>query len=258
MATSIIIESVNYDGELANILFTPSNEELVLNLGDQILPFEFDASLLTPPRDVYGSYTILVEGSDCSKTLIVPAPEPTPTPTLTPSRTPTPTPNITPTPTENPCPTITPTLRPTATPRPTRTPVPTLTPTPTQPICPTATPLPTATPGPAPSGIYYGKFTGSTITVGDVGLLTFVTTNNPTNSYVTFPTGTAYGYILIPISLPQPSEFRDSNNGCSGSNIPFNNIGTVIIIDTNGFPITYNIYRTFFPFFGNTECWMCV
>jgi hypothetical protein len=257
MSQIITINSVTYDGEFASILFNPHNTTIVINLGVVQLPYTFNSGLLTPPRDVYGSYTILVEGSDCSKTLIVPTPEPTPTPTLTPSRTPTPTPNITPTPTENPCPTITPTLRPTATPRPTKTPLPTITPTPTQPICPTATPGPTPTPAPAPSGIYFGKFSGSSITSGNVGLLTFVTTNNPTNSYVTFPLGSAYGYILIPITLSQPTGFRDSDSGCSGFNIPMNNIGTIIIIDGNGFPITYNIYRTFFPFFGDTDCWLC-
>jgi hypothetical protein len=257
MSQIITINSVTYDGEFASILFTPYNTSIVINLGVVKLPYTFNSGLLTPPRDVYGSYTILVVGSDCSKTLVVPAPTPTPTPTLTPSRTPTPTPNITPTPTENPCPTITPTLKPTATPRPTKTPLPTITPTPTQPICPTATPGPTPTPAPAPSGIYYGKFTGTTVTGGDISTFTFVTTNNPTNSYVTFSTGTAYGYILIPITLTQPTGFRDSDVGCSGFNIPMNNIGTIIIIDGNGFPITYNIYRTFYPFFGDTDCWLC-
>lgn len=253
----ITINSVTYDGEIASILFNPHNTNIVINLGLVELPYTFNSGLLTPPREIYGNYTILVGDSDCSKTLVVPPPQPTPTPTLTPSRTPTPTPNITPTPTENPCPSITPTPYPTATPRPTRTPRPTPTPTATQIPCPTLTPVPTSTPAPAPPGIYYGKFSGSTIVSGDVWSFMFVTTNNPTNSYVTFPIGTAYGYILIPITLQQPTGFRDSDSGCSGFNIPMNNIGTIIITDGNGFPITYNIYRTFYPFFGDTDCWLC-
>jgi hypothetical protein len=331
MSQIITIQSVNFDGETANVLFNPDNSDVTINLGDITLPFTFEPGLLSPPREVYGTYTILVLGDDCPNILNVPRPTPTPTPSNTPTRTPTPTPTRTPTqtptntptPTQTPTPTPTPTATTTATPTPTPTPTwdlcvtplppnftpsntPTNTPTPTQtptntptptrtPDCfptqtatatptatptstptatptstPTATPTstPTATPGvtvtptpspvPAPSRIYYGKFTGSTITSGDASTFSFVITNDPTNSYVTFNTGSAYGYILIPVTLPQPSEFRDSNTGCSGSNIPINNIGTLVIIDTNGFAITYNIYRTFFSFFGQVDCWMCV
>jgi hypothetical protein len=260
MSQSITIDSILYDGELASILFKPDNSDDVINLGLVELPFTFYPNLLSPPREVYGSYTILVQGSSCSKTLNVPRPTPTPTPTVTPTRTPTPTPTTTPTPTptNDPCPTKTPTPTPTKTPvpSPTRTP----TPTPTSNPCNTPTPTPTPTTSLLPSapGIYYGKFSGVTVTSGNISTFTFITTSNPTNSYVTFQTGSAYGYILIPVSLPQPSEFRDSNTGCSGSNIPITNIGTVVIIDTNGFSITYNIYRTFFSFFGQVDCWMCV
>lgn len=159
--------------------------------------------------------------------------------------------------TQTPTPTITPTpsITPTNTPTPTITATPTLTPTNT----PTQTPTPTPTPTPKPDlpGIYYGKLSNSTITSGDVLTFTFTYTNDPTNSFVTYPLGLGFGYILIPISLPQPNGFRDSNAGCSGFNIPTNNIGQIIIIDGNGFPITYNIYRTFFPFFGDVDCWLC-
>lgn len=254
MSQSITIDSILYDGELANILFKPDKSNETINIGVVELPYTFYP---TPPQDVYGYYTILVQGSDCSKTINVPRPTPTPTPTVTPTRTPTPTPTTTPTPTptNDPCPTKTPTPTPTKTPAPTRTPRPSPTSTP----CNTPTPTPTVTPTPKPAspGIYYGKFSGAVITSGDVVNLTFITTNNPTNTYVTFPTGSAYGYILIPNSLPQPMEFRDSDDGCSGNNIPINLIGNIIIVDTNGFPITYNIYRTFFSFFGQIDCWMC-
>lgn len=125
MSQNIIINSVFNEGELAEVLFNPDNSEVVINLGEVTLPFLFNPSLLIPQRDVYGSYTILVVGTDCPYFLNVPRPTPTPTPTVTPTKTqtPTPTPTNTPTPTRNPCssktPTPTPTITPTMTPTPT-------------------------------------------------------------------------------------------------------------------------------------------
>ena len=109
MSQSIIIQSVNYDGEIANILFNPYGEEIVFNLGDHELPFEFTPSLLEPPKEVYGTYTILVLNSDCPNILNVPKPTPTPTPSVTETPTPTPTETTTLTETPTPTPTITPT-----------------------------------------------------------------------------------------------------------------------------------------------------
>ena len=261
MSQIITIQSVNFVGETANVLFKPDNDDVTINLGFVTLPFTFDASLLTPPREIYGFYTILVEEGDCPNILNVPRPTPTPTPTQTPTRTPTPTQTATPTPTptSDPCPTKTPT--PTPTPTRTLTPTPTRTPTPTpNPTCPTTqtpTPTPTRTPTPAAPGIYYGKFSGNTITTSDLGVLTFTNTNDPRETFVPFGLGKGYGYILIPQSIPQPNEFRDSEFGCTGNYIPINNIGTIVIVDTNGFPITYNVYRTFYSFNGSVFCWMC-
>lgn len=153
---TITIQSINYNGEVANILFKPNGINSVINLGNQVLPYQFNPSLLTPPRDVYGVYTILVDGADCPVILNVPVPTPTPTPTPTVTPTMTLTPTVTPTvtPTNNICqpsqtpsntPTNTPTLTNTPTPNaptPTNTPTNTTTPTPTQ----TKTPTPTPTP----------------------------------------------------------------------------------------------------------------
>jgi hypothetical protein len=130
MSQSIIIRSINYDGEIANIIFTPDVDNVVINLGQQALPFLFRPYLLTPPRDVYGTYTIvvMVNGIQCPNILNVVRPTPTPTPTPTQTSTPTPTPTSTPTPTPtfDPCgPTPTPTPTKTSTPTPTRTPTPT-------------------------------------------------------------------------------------------------------------------------------------
>jgi len=150
MSQNITINSVYNEGELAEVLFKPDNSEVVINLGEVTLPFLFNPYLLIPQRDVYGSYTILVVGTDCPYFLNVPRPTPTPTPTVTPTKTPTPTPTTTPTPTPtyDPCASQTPTPTPTVTPTPTKTPAPTPSNTPTLPPCASQTPTPTPTPTP--------------------------------------------------------------------------------------------------------------
>lgn len=133
MSLKITISSINYDGELATILFKPDNDIVTINLGEVTLPFDFEPSLLIPPREVYGTYTILVEDADCPNILNVYRPTPTVTPTPTNTKTPTPTntKTQTSTPTFNPClvtktPTVTPTN--TKTPTPTKTPTKTIDP----------------------------------------------------------------------------------------------------------------------------------
>jgi hypothetical protein len=139
MSQSIIINSVFYDGELAEVLFTPDNDNVVINFEEILLPFLFEPNLLYPPREVYGTYTIKPIESNCPYFLNVPRPTPTPTPTntQTPTQTPTPTSTVTPTPTLDPCKVPSP------------TPTSTQTPTPT----PTISFTPTPTPSPAPSGL---------------------------------------------------------------------------------------------------------
>lgn len=316
----IIIQSINFSGESANIVFTPYNSLNSFNLGLVTLPYTFVPNNINPNISIYGTYNILIQSGNCPNILIVPPPTPTTTPTITPTRTQTPTPTltITPTPTFNPClvpsptptntntptisltpsitptvtpsrnPCITPSKTPTQTPTPTRTPPTTATPTPTPTITPTNTVTPTNTPtntptvtptitptvtptstitptpsvsplGPESPKIYFGKFSGTSITSGQTSSLSSGYTSNPVNSAVVLPSGSSgdYGYILIPTGLTQPSEFRDSSAGCLGSLIPFNNIGTIIIVDANGYSITYNVYRTFFPFAASVSVWLC-
>ena len=95
MSQNIIINSVFNEGELAEVLFKPDNSEVVINLGEVTLPFLFNPSLLIPQREVYGSYTILVVGTDCPYFLNVPRPTPTPTPAPSSTASPTPTPSLT-------------------------------------------------------------------------------------------------------------------------------------------------------------------
>jgi hypothetical protein len=155
--STITINSVNYSGEVANIIFKPNSVNTVINLGNQILPYEFDPSLLTPPQNVYGTYTILVDGADCPVILNVPLPTPTPTPTVTTTPTTTPTPTVTPTvtPSFNPCPPGPPSPTPTKTTTQTPTNTPTVTHTPGASPTPTNTPTNTKTPTPTPTPVYF-------------------------------------------------------------------------------------------------------
>lgn len=131
MSQSIEIKSIFYDGELAEVLFEPDNDDVVINFNEITLPFIFEPYLLVPPREVYGSYTIKPITSNCPYFLNVVRPTPTPTLTPTQTKTPTPTqtPTVTPTPSIDPCKVPSPTPTPTITPTPTYTP--TVTPTPT-------------------------------------------------------------------------------------------------------------------------------
>lgn len=127
------------------------------------------------------------------------------------------------------------------------------------PDTPTPTPIPTPTPTPGPSnpGYYYGKVSSPSFTLPDLQYMTFVPTTSAINSYVEFNPGDAFGYTLIPTGFTQPSNFVNSTNGCDGLNVPTSNIGTIVINDINGFPVTYNIYKTYYSIVGSFYSWMC-
>lgn len=126
---SVLISSVNFNGQIGNITFYPEIGGTV-NIGLQTIPYIYTAN------DIYGTYDIYFSGYPitCSVTILNPyipldcdlvidssTPSPTSTPASTNTPTPTSTPNSTPIPTSTSVP-------PTSTPIPTSTSVP---PTPT-------------------------------------------------------------------------------------------------------------------------------
>ena len=224
MSSSIILTSINYSGEPANVIFKPDISDNVINLGSVTLPYTFNPSLLTPPQEIYGVYTIVVT-DDCTNILNVirPTSTPTPTPTFTPTMTMTQTPTTTPTLTIDPC-------------YITKTPTPTVTPTPSY----------------IPLSIYYGKFTGSTITSGDVTGFEQLITNTGVDLSITAPLGDGYCYILIPSVVTQPIQFRDSLESCSGFVIPMSTLSDVIILGR-----TFKVYRTFVMTNTTVNFWLC-
>lgn len=70
----IKIESVNFSGENANVLFKPDNDDVTINLDVVTIPHTFDLSTLNPPREIYGFYTILVLNGNCPNIIEVPRP----------------------------------------------------------------------------------------------------------------------------------------------------------------------------------------
>jgi hypothetical protein len=140
---------------------------------------------------------------------------------------------------------------------------PIITPIPVTPT-PTPTPTPTSTPTPTPTipnvnGYYHGKFSGTSITSGQVvSNLTFTYTNSVVNSYVNFAEGEGFAYTLVPTGFTQPTGFKNSTFGCDGLNIPmYSIISQVTINNINNVPITYNVYRTFNNITGQFYSWMC-
>ncbi len=213
MLQIITIESVHFDGEIAQILFQPFNSEQIINLGSVTLPYTYE-----PPIgvEIYGTYTILTqEDPSCPYYITAPYPTPTNTPTISLTKSQTPTPSITSSPTLSldPCkipltpsstvePTPTNSIKPTRTPTPTNSkipcspdPTPSNTPTPsiTRTNKPTRTPTktPTKTPTSTPSNTPTISVTSSntpsntptkTITKTPSSTVTKTPTNTPTKT----------------------------------------------------------------------------
>jgi hypothetical protein len=91
MPTTIQITTDNYDGQTAIITFTPDNGGPVVNLGSQVLPYDYNSDYY------YGTYSLYFPSFDTTCTLVIAGQTPTPTPTITPTITPTMTPTPSPT-----------------------------------------------------------------------------------------------------------------------------------------------------------------
>jgi hypothetical protein len=108
------------------------------------------------------------------------------------------------------------------------------------------------------AGIYYGKFNSETITANDVdNLLIFKPTTKAVDSYVTLPNGLGWGYVLIPVSFDQPSDLRNSDDGCDNYNIPYEVLSNLVVNDINGIPVTYKVYKTINRTSSTVDVWMC-
>ena len=110
---------------------------------------------------------------------------------------------------------------------------------------------------PSTPGFYWGKLNQTTISLGDETSLTFTETTKVTESYVTLDPIEGYGFFLIPTNFDQPTDFRNSDDGCDNFNVPYTTLGTITIDDSNGFPITYYVYRTTNKTFSPIDVWMC-
>ena len=76
MVQTIIINSINYSGESANILFTPQNTTNVINLGEVTLPYLFESFIISPSLEIYGFYTIYTLTDKCTNYMNVIKPSP--------------------------------------------------------------------------------------------------------------------------------------------------------------------------------------
>jgi hypothetical protein len=98
----IVISSINYEGQIADITFYPATGGTV-SIGQHEIPYSYISDY------GFGTYNLYFSSYSQNCIVVVSPPSPTPTPTLTPTETPTPTPTQTPTNTQTPTPTFTPT-----------------------------------------------------------------------------------------------------------------------------------------------------
>jgi hypothetical protein len=69
MPQTVIISSVNFSGEQANIMFTPTGSNESFGLGTQLLPYTFDSSSIN--KDIYGTYSLSIINSNCYYNLVI-------------------------------------------------------------------------------------------------------------------------------------------------------------------------------------------
>jgi len=105
---------------------------------------------------------------------------------------------------------------------------------------------------------YYGKNVNTSLTIPQITSLTttgLITT--VVNTPITFVAGTEFIYVVIPQSMAQPTDWRDSTTGCFGNNIPYSNISATTITNAYGISIPYNIYRSTNQITSAQNVWLC-
>jgi hypothetical protein len=118
------------------------------------------------------------------------------------------------------------------------------------------------TPTPTPSAsvfptLYYGKLTSSEFDPGDETLLQTIQSVDSVNIYLDVNAGTGYVFVLIPQSMNQPIQFRNSVSGCNGFVVPIINKPDVTIIDIFGNIHIYKVYRTWVSTNAQVDLWLC-
>jgi hypothetical protein len=110
----------------------------------------------------------------------------------------------------------------------------------------------------APSGYYYGKLPTSFITLNDVNNLMFTLGDEIINNFITFSSNTnSYGYVIVPSDFVQPTNFKNSQFGCQGFDLPYISLADINILDANGFTVNYTVYRTYNKTNGVLDIWFC-
>jgi hypothetical protein len=102
-------------------------------------------------------------------------------------------------------------------------------------------------------GIFYGKLSSENIITPQVGILTFLATNNFTGRGITAPAGSGYIYVLLPVEVGQPSAFRNSEVGCEGFLLPFINQGSIVVPNGD----SYLVYRSVNQTLSSVDIWLC-
>ena len=114
---------------------------------------------------------------------------------------------------------------------------------------------------PAEMGIYYGKLLSKSFddsNNSDFSRLAFSVRNSAVKSSITFGDETlSYNYFLIPKEFTQPTNIKNSNNGCLGLDIPYLILGDTEITFGNGYKRTFVVYRTYFMTKGILDVWFC-
>ena len=71
MSQQVEISTINFSGQEANIIFTPTGSEVSYGLGKQTLPYIFNTSIIGKNINVSGKYSINIVNTNCSYMLLI-------------------------------------------------------------------------------------------------------------------------------------------------------------------------------------------